>query len=820
MFSDSNQGSRFFGFVDGLIAEHQALQIRYDGVIRENEELQRRLQEHSHMLESRNRNADAASTQSPGEIQLSCPPPPSTKLSFPSFPGDTQIVLHDTVTPRKLETRVSPGGQLMPLPSPDESNESSNSVSLIGVEELDGTPRKARIRSSEHMNVPRDVAIQRLRARLGHISDTGIVTPLVLHHAVSSLGLEKYGVEEITEIMYTLKSHYLADLAPIHMADQAAGQKLEKEEVAERCSQPSRRRRSSVLPSVVNVNENRAVGVDAHSKSPLVEKTSRGPVFRSLLWALGIGSAEDQDWQDDVDSYSMHFNDFVDIMLEESPRNFWSSAMEQKMLTIREVLMSAEANRLIAELMHIRIDDLASPPLPPDFLQKMEPVVNFMIFANGVIVGIQTDSEDGAQSPVFLWTEVTFVLFFTVEMILRMYFTGVHNHFLGNDWAWNVFDASVMSISYVDLGISFVQSSSDGGVSLSVVRLIRLTRLSRMLRMLRFKCFQELALMIKGLMGGFRTLVWATVLLVFAIYVIAVFCTALIGKSKAVDLDPDTKILFEGVFMSMFTGFRCFTGDCTDEAGNSIPLKLEKVFGETFALSYCITTMMVTFGIFNIIIAIYIENTLEAAKLQATMDKKTRDRESLRVAHATKALLKKFCRAVRFFGRHVQDDRMHALKMGKLFRGGIREQDDDIDDFDMAISKDLFLLVIQDPTVQSLFDQLDIPPDRASLFDVLDADGNGDLEVTELVHGLLKVRGEARKSDVVAALLSVRAVQEQLRRMDAHLHDCNTRVNDLCSRPLVAPAVPLQATQTSRLPTSMGEDSQVKPQLPSKPCYI
>merc|ERR1712113_849119 len=82
----------------------------------------------------------------------------------------------------------------------------------------------------------------------------------------------------------------------------------------------------------------------------------------------------------------------------------------------------------------------------------------------------------------------------------------------------------------------------------------------------------------------------------------------------------------------------------------------------------------------------------------------------------------------------------------------------------MSVSKDLFLFIIQDPEVQSIMDDLDIPPERADLFDILDADGSGDLEVTELVQGLLKVRGEARKSDAVASLLAVRATQDMVRQ--------------------------------------------------------
>ena len=46
--------------------------------------------------------------------------------------------------------------------------------------------------------------------------------------------------------------------------------------------------------------------------------------------------------------------------------------------------------------------------------------------------------------------------------------------------------------------------------------------------------------------------------------------------------------------------------------------------------------------------------------------------------------------------------------------------------------------------VQKLMDDLDLPPDRANLFEVIDADGSGTLKLTELVQGLLKIRGVPR----------------------------------------------------------------------------
>jgi len=145
--------------------------------------------------------------------------------------------------------------------------------------------------------------------------------------------------------------------------------------------------------------------------------------------------------------------------------------------------------------------------------------------------------------------------------------------------------------------------------------------------------------------------------------------------------------------------------------------------------------------------------------------KSRRDRESLRVAFKTKQLVMRFCAAQ----RACAEQECTGSLIAQADRVSIRQAIDEaelnprLDDIDLEITRDLFHVVVQDRDVQKLMDDLDIPPDRAGLFDILDADGSGGLHVTELVQGLLKVRGEARKSDVVASLLAVRAVQEMIR---------------------------------------------------------
>mmetsp|Transcript_68845 Transcript_68845/g.212911 ORF Transcript_68845/g.212911 Transcript_68845/m.212911 type:complete len:135 (-) Transcript_68845:43-447(-) len=71
-----------------------------------------------------------------------------------------------------------------------------------------------------------------------------------------------------------------------------------------------------------------------------------------------------------------------------------------------------------------------------------------------------------------------------------------------------------------------------------------------------------------------------------------------------------------------------------------------------------------------------------------------------------------------------------------------------------------------------MLDSLDIPlASRDALFDTLDANCNGTIEISELVQGLLKLRGSADKGDTVATLLAVRSMQKSLKANEAlHLH--------------------------------------------------
>merc|ERR1712137_497002 len=174
---------------------------------------------------------------------------------------------------------------------------------------------------------------------------------------------------------------------------------------------------------------------------------------------------------------------------------------------------------------------------------------------------------------------------------------------------------------------------------LTILRLIRLTRLARLVRVFRLKSLRELTLMVKGLFGGMATLFWAIVLLFVIIFVFGVFMTELVAMSVSKDelFLEDVVPLFRTLEESMATLFRCFTGDCSSEAGRPLVPTMTRTFGVFFAVGWIGCIMLVTFGVFNLIMAVYIENTLSSAKTQHN-EWNAEKKEARRVAQCTRML--------------------------------------------------------------------------------------------------------------------------------------------------------------------------------------
>jgi len=157
----------------------------------------------------------------------------------------------------------------------------------------------------------------------------------------------------------------------------------------------------------------------------------------------------------------------------------------------------------------------------------------------------------------------------------------------------------------------------------------------------------------------------------------------------------------------------------------------------------------VTFGLFNIITATFVQATMDGLTLNHVQSKYAQLYESRHMHRKLDALVSRIeC----IWNQEVKHDpnlrRVRGSSMAGL-RGA-----------DVFLTEEFFCKVFEDQTVQALLDDLDIKIDhRLTTFQEFDISKHGRVSLMELIQRLMKMRGEPQKSDQVVA----RAMLEEIR---------------------------------------------------------
>ncbi|CAK9006155.1 unnamed protein product [Durusdinium trenchii] len=434
-----------------------------------------------------------------------------------------------------------------------------------------------------------------------------------------------------------------------------------------------------------------------------------------------------------------------------------------------------------------------------NFLLLLDIIPAIVILASTAVAGISADNDpDGIA-----WTvlEAIFTLFFLGELIVRMTFFGVREFLFGSDWYWSWFDILCVVLALIDMGIVYTTLGSGGQADtgpVSALKMLKLARLGRIIRLLKFKIFQELKLMIQGVFTGLRVLFWAVVLLVGCMYLLGVVTKVLFG---------DFRIEFSTVPAAMFTNFRCFTDGCTSIEGEPLQDKLREEYGGLFLVGYILTFLFVTIGMFNLIMAVFIDNVTDGST-------KKRQRELGANAPRTAWVLSSVLRDLilsQMLRREAEDEAAAeeellqremsgehtprpsgARRSSKIYKEKLLALQErygykphtvqEYDELTQQIRKEMANTNVQVSraefnhwlsTERELLETLnDAEIDlscKSDLFDVLDADLSGVLEFEEMIDGLLKCRGPASKTDIIAIRLKTSHLVQLVTRLCAKL---------------------------------------------------
>ncbi|CAJ1339313.1 unnamed protein product [Effrenium voratum] len=395
------------------------------------------------------------------------------------------------------------------------------------------------------------------------------------------------------------------------------------------------------------------------------------------------------------------------------------------------------------------------------FLLLLDMVPAAVIILSAAIAGLSADIAPNHIA----WTvlEIVFTVFFVAEIIVKCRYFGICEYLVGADWYWSWFDILCVILALVDMTLQFAFSDAEGGDDgspVGVLKMLKLARLGRIVRLLRFKIFQELKLMIQGVFTGLRVLFWAVVLLLLCMYLLGVFTRTIFSDHAE----------FETVPAAMFTSFRCFTEGCSAFDGTPLQERLRKDHGGVFMFGYILLFLFVTIGIFNLIMAVFIDNVADGST-------KKRQRELGENAPRTEWVLASSLRQIimtnvlRKETQHLPDDertqvlkekiealrerygyKPHSNQEYQELADGIRE---DMSESGVVVTREDFngWLTSEKELISKMDDaEIDLSC-KYDLFDVLDADLSGELDFDEMVDGLIKCRGPVSKTDIIAIRL-------------------------------------------------------------------
>mmetsp|Transcript_19006 Transcript_19006/g.40866 ORF Transcript_19006/g.40866 Transcript_19006/m.40866 type:complete len:840 (+) Transcript_19006:202-2721(+) len=390
-----------------------------------------------------------------------------------------------------------------------------------------------------------------------------------------------------------------------------------------------------------------------------------------------------------------------------------------------------------------------------------------MILMNTVVICLSSDvSADWHGWMVF---DFFFAGVFLLETLLKMTRTGICGYFIGDgekifsdaEVRWRWFEFALVALSVLELVLE--SFSIEGvGTKFTIFRMLRLARIVRIFRVFRLPIFADLIMMINGALGGMKTLMWSLVLISMPLFSIAWVLRETLGEDPSVN---DGTASFDNVATAFFTMFRCVIGgECTDYLGRPIFVQVCTQHGWAYGLLYCVTLFLMTFGLFNVIAALFVENTLAAAKFNTIFQKRQRllDAEMF----ADKAV-----QLVQFILRIAQLEGISCLSNNTTIDLVLGSSDWD-ELMELQLTPEFFSRLQDYSEFHDILDDLDVADeDKIDLFGTLDVDQSGTIDLEELVVGIAKLRGDARRSDIVGVSLMTRAIQQSINNMERQVNE-------------------------------------------------
>jgi len=350
---------------------------------------------------------------------------------------------------------------------------------------------------------------------------------------------------------------------------------------------------------------------------------------------------------------------------------------------------------------------------------------SLVIILNAIYIGVETEikTEEKQEFPDGWWyAESSFLVVFVIELVLRLVSQSLRNFFRDG---WNDFDFLLVASGVVDSWILTPimsdcngQETQDAACELKfsvdfllLLKVLRLVRVFRLLRLVRF--LSELLILLKGIVGAMRALVWSAILMLLLVYVCAIFGTKVFGQAEESSLEThtygDMQRYFGTLLKSMFTLLQVVTLEGWPEIARKT-MKSDILPEGVVMILFIGFVMFSNFMLLNLVTGVILDHVMTISR------EEERGRSAKLEMQRANALL----RLEHLF--HEMDFNEDGELTLEELRNGL--------DGNEAVRKELHKLEVG---------ILDID----ELFHLLDFDGNGAISVHEFVDGAMRAVGPA-----------------------------------------------------------------------------
>lgn len=339
-------------------------------------------------------------------------------------------------------------------------------------------------------------------------------------------------------------------------------------------------------------------------------------------------------------------------------------------------------------------------------------VMGVILVVNAIWMGIIVDvkvrigSGDHAVSVAEMAyvVEWVFCCIFFVELAIRLCLHPRRFFSFAAGWAWNLFDVMVLALQVADQSILLIVDGNEHNKlldGLSLLRMLRLGRLIRMVRMVRIS--PQLKSMVYLIVASMPSFCWTAILILLLLYTAAIYFTEvahdMVQNLQNVEEQAAIETYWNSITRSMLTLYMAISGggdwkDFVEVFLSQDPMGLHTLIFVTY-VAFSTLVML------NLVTGVFVEGAQRLIR-------KEQDEEIGRMAE-------------KMFARSDSD----------------------------KITWENFVSLEEAPAMSAYCAAVGITQVEAvGLFELLDTEGLGELQISEFVKGSLRLRSAARTIDV------------------------------------------------------------------------